>query len=354
MRRALELAQKGEGYVLPNPMVGAVLVKNGKIIAEGYHQYFGGPHAEVKVLDKLTKSQIRGSTLYVTLEPCCHTDKKTPPCTKFLISKGIKSLVIAMRDPNPLVSGNGIRDLKSHGVKILTKVLEHDAMKLNEIFIKNMTSQLPFVSIKLGVTLDGKIALSAGSMNYLTNKKSLKHVHHIRSKVDAILTSSETVIRDNPHLGIRLTKGKDPIRIIVDSHLRTNLKMKVYRDQNAVLAVCDMSSESKRKSFLKKGYKVFVYKGLRVPLKSLLQDIYKMGICNIMIEAGGKMVTSLLHQRLADKLTLIYAPLLIGDEGIPFVRDLGIKRIEQAIKISEITFQNLDDNMMVSGKIIYP
>ncbi len=352
MQRALELARKGYGKVAPNPMVGAVLVKNGKIISEGYHQYFGGPHAEVNVLKNMTKSQINDAILYVTLEPCCFQGK-TPPCTNFLISKGIKDIVIAMRDPNQLVSGKGIKQLKKNGVNIRIGVLKEKAKNLNRVFIKNKTEDLPFVSIKFGLSLDGKIApLHAKSLDYITNHESLKEVHRMRTHADAVLTTSETIHKDDSHLGVRYVKGKDPLRVVIDSKLRTAINSRVYRDNNVVVATTLKSAAKKRKAFESQGIKILIYKGLRVPLRHLLKDLYKLGVYNIMVEAGAKLATSLLKEHLADELTLFYAPKILG-QGIPWVYDLGIKSFKHALPLDNVEIQRFGNDIMVKGQIAY-
>lgn len=351
MRRALELAKKGQGKVSPNPMVGAVLVKNGKIIAEGYHEYFGGPHAEVNALKKMTKSQIRGSILYVTLEPCCFFGK-TPPCTNFLLSKGVKNIVVAMRDPNPLVAGKGILELKKAGVDVRVGVLEEEAKSLNRVFIKNKTNELPFVSIKLGLTLDGKIAVVKGKSGYITNEESRSEVHRIRANVDAILTTSETVLKDNPHLGVRMVKGRDPLRIIIDSKLRTDPKASVYRDNNVIVATTLKSSSGKRKIFEGMKIKLLVYNKPLVPLETLMKDLYQLGICHIMVEAGSKLVTSLISKKLADEIIFFIAPKILG-KGIPWIRDLGIKKIENAYKLKGVEVQSFDEDIMIRGTVVY-
>ncbi len=350
MQKALDLARKGAGKVAPNPMVGAVLVKKGRIIAQGFHKKFGAPHAEVDCLQKVTKKQIHGATLYVTLEPCCFYGK-TPPCTNFLTSKGLDHLVVAMRDPNPKVSGKGIRQLKRAGVEVRVGVLNHDAKLLNKIFEKNIKSQMPYLSIKLGMSLDGKIAPSSGKTGYITSLQSRQDVHRRRAQVDAVLTTSSTVLADDPHLGVRLAKGKDPLRVVIDSHLVTLPSHKVYRNRNVVVAVSLAASSVKIKRFRKKGIEMLFYKGSKVPLKQLLKDLYAKGVCNIMTEAGANLVSSLLHEGLGDELLLYIAPKILFD-GLNWAGELRTRTTYRGISLQNVRYQKFDDDILVQGSLI--
>ena len=351
MRRALDLAKRGISQVEPNPMVGAVLVKNGKIIAEGFHQYFGGPHAEVNVLKKVTKSQIRGATLYVTLEPCCHFGK-TPPCTNFLISIGVKHIVVAMRDPNKKVAGKGILQLKRSGIKVEVGVLEKEAQLMNQVFIKNILTGLPYVSIKLGVSMDGKITSTDSRSRYITNELSKKQVHVLRSKTDAILTTSETVLSDNSHLGVRLVKGKDPLRVVIDSKLRIGLDAAIFRDKNIIVATTVNAPKKKISIMERKGVRLLVYKNSKVPLKTLLKDLYRHGVSRLIVEAGASLVTSLLSERLADELILFIAPKILV-HGISWIQDSLLKNPKKHFLLENIDVRHFGDDTMVKGNIVY-
>jgi len=350
MRRALDLAKNGKGKVSPNPMVGAVLVKNGKILAESFHRKYGGAHAEVNLLRNVTKSQIHGATLYVTLEPCCHFGK-TKPCTNFLISKGIKDIQVAMRDPNPVVAGKGILQLKNAGVRVRVGILEEDAKMLNFVFIKNISKALPLVSIKLGVSLDGKITTADGMSKYITNEQSRRRVHVMRSQVQGLLTTSETVLRDDPHLGVRYGKGKDPLRIILDSRLRTNIHSKIYRDKNVLVVTTMKSSIKQRKIFERAGVELLTYSGDKILLKKLLKYLYKRGIYHLMVEAGSTLVTSLFREGLADELILFIAPKILG-QGFPWLRDLGVKNLKKIVKLTNVQLEKFAGDIMIRGKIV--
>lgn len=349
MRRALDLAKKGAGSVLPNPMVGAVLVKNGKIIAEGYHKKYGGDHAEVMALKKMTKSQIHGSTLYVTLEPCHHFGK-TPPCTNFLISKGVKDIIVAVRDPNPLVVGKGISHLKKHGVRVRVGVLEEEATLLNRMFFHNMKMRLPWLTVKFGLTLDGKIATLDHESKYITGMNSRRMVHGLRAKVQAVLTSSETVFRDNPHLGVRLASGKDPLRVVLDPLLRTSPDAEVYRDSNVLVAISARCSERRKEVFRNASIRLIIYPGAQIPLKRLLHDLYREGICHVMTEGGSKVVTNLFREGLVKEVFLFIAPKILG-VGIPWIRDLKIKHLKRAIRVKNMRASVVGEDILIQGDV---
>ena len=226
MRLALSLAKKGEGMTSPNPAVGAVLVKGGRVVGRGYHMKAGGPHAEVSALASCPDA--RQATLYVTLEPCCHFGK-TPPCVDAVISSGVKTVVVGMLDPNPLVAGGGIKRLEEAGIKIVTGVLEKECRSLNEPFIKFITSGKPFFTVKLASSLDGRTAAATGDSKWITCLESRRLVHKVRKASDAVMVGSSTVVKDDPELTVRLVKGRDPLRVIVDSSFRVPLDAKALR-----------------------------------------------------------------------------------------------------------------------------
>ncbi len=327
MRRALVLAEKGKGTTAPNPMVGAVVVKNGKIIAEAYHHQAGQPHAEVLALRKCNKNDLRGATLYVTLEPCCHLNKRTPPCTAYLLEKGVTSLVIAQKDPNPLVSGKGIAFLKKHGVTVRAGLLAQEAQELNEVFLTNMKFGRPFIVLKMAASLEGKIATKNGGSKWLTGEDARQYVHELRNSYDAILTSSRTVKNDDPHLGVRMVKGKDPLRIIVDRKLTTVCKAKVYRDANVLVITTPLASSKKITEFRKKEIALKSYP-VAFTWENIFKDLYKeKGVTSIMVEAGGTLAASLMKEKMVDKMVLFYAPVFLGAEGINVLGDLEIKKV---------------------------
>jgi diaminohydroxyphosphoribosylaminopyrimidine deaminase/5-amino-6-(5-phosphoribosylamino)uracil reductase len=349
MKRALKIAEKARGKTGVNPLVGAVVVKNNHIVAEGFHSVLGGEHAEVKALRKLSLKQIRGATLYLTLEPCTHFGR-TPPCVDFLADKGLKRIVIAMSDPNPLVNGQGIRKLRASGIKVEVGLLEIQAKKLNEAFLYSIRTKLPFVIVKSACTLDGKIATLNGDSKWISNEKARTYVHQLRTQVDAILTSSRTVFKDDPHLGVRMVKGKDPFRVIIDSKLITPLSAQIYRDQNILVATTSVAPQRNLKKFQQAKIPLLIYDGKNVPLKKLLKDLYKKGIGQILVEAGSGLFTSLLKQKLVQKVYFFVAPKILG-EGIPFVANLEIQKIDQALQLQNLEIRKFDDNILFIGNL---
>src|SRR5512143_342746 len=233
MRMALRLAARAKGRTSPNPMVGAVVVKNGKVVATGYHHRAGEPHAEAIALRKAGR-QAKGATLYVTLEPCSHTDKRTPPCTPLVMQSGVKRVVIGMIDPNPRVSGGGVKTLGKAGLEVVTGVLETGAKKLNEAFIKHISSGMPFVTLKIAQTLDGKVATATGESKWITGELARQEGHRLRDTNDAILVGINTVLKDNPSLTARVPGGRDPLRVIVDSRLRIPADARVITQKSSV------------------------------------------------------------------------------------------------------------------------
>ena len=347
MMRALELAKKGMGKTSPNPMVGAVLVKNNKIISEAWHSRAGQKHAEVKALQSVLRQNIKGATLYVTLEPCCHLGK-TPPCADFLLKKGLKRIVIAMRDPNPKVDGKSIKILQKAGMIVNVGVMKKEAERLNEVFIRFITSGYPFVTLKIAATLDGKIASVKGDSKWITNKQSRKMVHRMRGQIDAIITSGKTVMMDNPHLGARTSKGKDPLRIIIDGFLTTSPAANVYRDANVLVATTHNASPRQKNAFEKAKISLIFFKGRHVSLKALLRYLHGQNIASVMIEAGASLAGAFLRQKLVDKMHYFIAPKILGD-GLPSVSDLGIKKIRNTIALKQLTIEHFGDNMMFVG-----
>ncbi|MBI4838360.1 MAG: bifunctional diaminohydroxyphosphoribosylaminopyrimidine deaminase/5-amino-6-(5-phosphoribosylamino)uracil reductase RibD, partial [Nitrospirae bacterium] len=321
MKKALALAAKGTGMTSPNPMVGAVIVRGDKIIAADYHRKAGTPHAEILVLKK-AGTRARGATLFITLEPCCHTDKRTPPCTKSIINSGIKKAVVAMKDPNPKVNGRGLKELASAGIKTEFGLMEKEAKKLNQAFIKFITKKEPFVILKIAESLDGKIAASKGQSKWITGEDSRRHVHKLRSSVDAVLTGIGTVLKDNPSLTSRIRGGKNPYRIIVDTNLRIPLSAKVlkHKDHKTIIAAISNSrfqNPNLQKDYHKKinklknlGVQVLIVKAKngKVDLKTLMEELGKLNIMSLMIEGGSSINASALSDKVVDKVMFFIAP----------------------------------------------
>jgi len=318
MRRALELAEKGKGTTSPNPMVGAVVVKSDRIVGEGFHRRAGGFHAEVIALKK-AGDKAHGGTLYLNLEPCCHLDKKTPPCVPLIIRRKVRRVVIGMRDPNSKVNGKGIELLRRSGIEVTENVLKDDSLLLNEVYRKFVTSGLPFVISKAAVTLDGKIAFRKGSTSRITGKEAGIESHRLRNQSDAILVGIQTILTDDPRLTVRWSGGikRDPIRIVVDSTLKIPLHARILTqksDAKTIVATTRHSRPKKIRALAKSGVLIWIIKDHqgRVSLPHLMTECGRYGISSILIEGGGELNASAFRSGVVDKLVWFIAPTLIG------------------------------------------
>lgn len=353
MKRALFLARKANWRTSPNPMVGAIIVKNGKIISEGYHKKAGLPHAEAEAIMN-AKESLKDATLYVTLEPCCHKDKKTPPCTDVIINSGIKKVVIAMRDPNPKVSGKGIEILRSQGIEIIEGVLEEKAKKLNEFYIKYITTKMPFVILKIAMTLDGKIATPAGESKWITSEKSRRLVHIMRSRVDALLSAYGTILKDNPLFTSRISGGKDPVRVIIDPEIKIPLNYHVYNPPPYTVAVVHEKklNDNKIKYLKQRGIEVLPFSSEKVDLKWLMEELAKREITSIMIEGGSSLNFYALWSGIVDKLMIFIAPKIIGGKNsYPCVGGDLYKNLEEAFQIKDLKIRKIDTDLLIEGYV---
>lgn len=359
MNRALQLAKGGWGRTNPNPLVGAVIVKDDEIIAEGYHQILGGPHAEVEAFNNC-KQDVKGSTIYVNLEPCSHYGR-THPCAKKIIESGIKKVVIAMEDPNPLVSGRGIKMLKDAGIEVITGVLEKEAKQLNEIFIKYITKKMPFVIMKSAMTLDGKIASVTGDSKWISGESSRQHVHVWRDRVSAIMVGINTVLTDNPALTTRLNsgRGKDPIRIIVDSKGAIPLDSQVINEESSadvILATTSLIKSEKEKQLIDKGVRILKLDSSsgdgHVDLIKLMQELYKLEIDSVLLEGGGNLNAAALSNGIVDKVMIFVAPKIIGGiNAKTIVEGEGINFMKDAIKLENMDIQRFDEDILIEGYV---
>lgn len=353
MREALELARNAEGRTSPNPMVGAVIVREGRIIAAGWHRKAGTPHAEVHAL-RMAGDLAKGATLYVTLEPCSHYGR-TGPCAKAVAEAGIKRVVIAMKDPNPLVSGRGIEILEEAGVEVKCGVLEEEAKKLNEVFLKWVPKKMPFVVLKTAMTLDGKIATYAGESQWITNEASRLRVHEYRDIYDSILVGIGTVLRDDPSLTTRLPDrtGKNPVRVIVDSQARTPLTARVVTDGKAktIIAVTEQAPLDRVNALKKTGAEVITAgEGEHVDLKTLMQKLGQMEICSVFVEGGGRINFSLLKEGLVDKVYAFVAPKIIGgSEALTPVEGEGFASLHDAVEFGDIEVEKIDGDILLTA-----
>lgn len=352
MRLAINLARRGTGRVSPNPLVGAVIVKEDRIIGKGYHKGYGLDHAEIMAL-KSASEGVEGSTLYINLEPCNHFGK-TPPCTQAIIERGIGRVVIGMEDPNPLVSGRGVRKLESAGIRVDVGILEPLCRRLNESYIKFVTTRRPFVILKMALTLDGRVADPGGDSRWITSERSRRIVHRIRSGVDAVMVGVGTVFRDDPLLTVRLVKGRNPKRIIVDSHLQTPLKARVLSEGEPPWIATTYKAPLRKVDEMRMRRVELIFlpsKKEGVDLKALMDELGERQITSIMIEGGTRLATSAIREGVVDKILFFYSPKVLGGTGKPVFSDLGITRLEEALKIKGLRTRRVGEDIMVEGYI---
>lgn len=359
MKKALRLALRGEGCTSPNPMVGAVCVLGGQIVGRGYHKKAGSPHAEVEAFLDATKKGIslKGATLYVTLEPCCHTEKLTPPCTDAIIASGISDVVVGAIDPNPKVSGEGVAKLRENGIAVRTGVLERECTEINEFFNKHVVSGLPFVILKCASTIDGKIASATGDSKWIGSVRQRKMAHRLRKKVDAVIVGINTVLEDDPGLDVRLVRGnvRQPVPVIMDSKLRISPEAKVLSTHpRSIIATTESAGSVEERRLRALGAEILRLgsdaAGL-VPAADLLRELGAMGICGVLVEGGSRVGACFLREGLVDKVVFFYAPKIIGGDGVSMVGDLGKQSMEEAISIKNIKVRRFGDEMMVEGYI---
>ncbi len=352
MRRALRLARKGEGRVSPNPLVGAVIVRDGRIIGKGYHRRYGENHAEINAIANATEP-IAGATVYITLEPCSHYGK-TPPCVDALVASHPGRVVVGTIDPNPLVSGRGISALQRHGIETKTGVLEDACQRQNEVFFKYIRTGIPFVTLKFALTLDGRIATCTGHSRWISSPPSLRFAHRLRRTHDAILVGAGTVLTDDPELTCRLVRGKNPLRIVVDSHLRTSPDARVFDVRRAptIVAATGKAPEERRRLFEQKGIEVLELgedEVGRVDLHGLLDLLGQRKIASLLVEGGAGVNTAFLREKLVDRLVAVLAPKIAGT-GINAVGDLGIQRMENALRLSFERITRSGDDLILDAR----
>jgi diaminohydroxyphosphoribosylaminopyrimidine deaminase/5-amino-6-(5-phosphoribosylamino)uracil reductase len=333
-------------------MVGAVLVRSGKVVGSGFHRIAGGDHAELVAL-KSAGTKAKGATLYINLEPCSHYGR-TPPCSQALIRAGIKAVVAGMRDPNPLVSGKGLRQLRRAGIEVRVGVLEQECRSLNEGFIKYITRRLPFVTLKLAASLDGKIASATGDARWISSGDSRRIVHRLRNQVDALVTGVGTVLVDDPQLTCRIPKGRNPLRVILDSHLRIPLTAKLLHQPDpakSVIITSDRSSQRKARAIESLGARVWRVKlrDGRIPWRATLRRLAAEDVLSVMIESGATTAAWALRQRAVDKILFFYAPKILGGDGRVMIDALGIRRVRHAIRLQEMRVQKSGPDILVSA-----
>jgi len=350
IKLTLEIAKKGIGSVSPNPLVGAVLVKDGKIIGAGYHQKYGEAHAEVNAINSASES-VEGATLFVNLEPCSHFGK-TPPCVDALLESKIKKVVIGTLDMNPIVCGNGIQKLKDNGVEVKVGILENECVELNKFFFKNVTKKTPYVTLKSAITLDGKIADESYQSKWITSTASRKQVHKLRAEYDSVLIGANTVNKDDPQLSVRLVEGRNPKRIILDPQLKSCIERKIFHSEKNVLLITSVEKKDtvKVKTLKNLGVNFLFVKTDEMKqfhLKTVLKKMSDQNIASILVEGGAKVYNAFIKENLFDEMQIFIAPKLLGN-GIQFLSDFGIKEMSKARKLIIHSFEKYDEDLLLN------
>jgi len=362
MTEALRLAAKGQGTTSPNPMVGALVVKQGRIIGQGFHLRPGLPHAEILAL-KQAGAHTQGATLYVTLEPCCHVKKRTPPCVPDVIRSGVKRVVIAMTDPNPSVKGRGVAALRRAGLAVTTGVARHEAETLNKAYGHWVTTRRPYVTLKAGMTLDGKIATAAGESKWITGVSSRAEAHRLRSRMDAMLVGVGTVLSDNPALTartgphLRKLASRQPLRVVVDSSLRIPLKAQILSDQKRIktlVVTTDSADAARKRALVKRGVEVVTLPSRqgKVSLPALMRELGQRGVTSLLVEGGGELHAAMLKANLVRHVCLFVAPALLGGNDAKSV--IGGKSpagLASAMRLSHVKTRSVGDDLVVEGDL---
>ncbi len=350
MQLVLDLAKKGNGYVFPNPMVGALLVKDGKIISKGYHKYFGAAHAEADAINS-SKTNVAGATLYVNLEPCNNWGK-CPPCVDLIIKSKIKTVVCAMKDPNPLTSGKSFKKLKTVGITVINGILEKQAKQLNKEYINHIKNVKPYILIKSAVSLDGKIATYMGDSKWISNEKSRKFVHKLRTKFDAILVGTNTVLKDNPMLSSR-GYGKNPVRVILDEKLKIPSNYNVVDGTIPTIILYDENIKKIPKHFNKDCIKLVPinFKKAKKDFNVIIDKLNKMALKRILIEGGGEINSSVIGSKKVDEVILFIAPIIVGGRNAKtFVEGDGVKFIKDSLKFKKVEMKNFGTDIAIFAK----
>lgn len=353
MRQALRLARRGLGRTSPNPPVGAVVVASGRVVGRGFHRRAGGPHGEVIALQE-AGCRARGATLYVTLEPCNHHGR-TPPCTEAIVAAGIKRVVVGVADPNPHVAGGGARRLRAHGIRVDMGVEHEPCAQLIRGFAKHVRTGLPYVTLKLAASMDGRIATVTGASRWITGERARKLVHRLRNQVDAVMVGAGTVIADDPSLTCRLPGGRDPLRIVVDGRLRVPLSARVLTKQAAPGTIIATVSRKPRtiEALRRRGATVLVLpgRGGLLSIRRLLAELGKRGVTSVLIEGGGSLGAAALRDGAVDEFLCFYAPKLIGGDGRPVLGPLGVVRLADAVSLANVRLMRLGEDVLVRAAV---
>ena len=347
MDLAIRLAEKGKGLTSPNPMVGCIIVKRGRIVGKGWHKKAGTEHAEILAIQDAGKKAIN-STMYVNLEPCSHWGR-TPPCTERIVEAGVREVIIGTEDPNPLV--DGFKELKFRGLKTKIGILEKEAKKLNEVYMKYMRTKKPFIIIKVAMSADGRIATKTGDSKYITSKEARAYVHHLRTEVDAVMVGLNTVLRDNPELTPRLVKGKDSMKIVVDSTLKIPKNCSLMKNPaKLIVATTSKASKNAIKKLQQKGVTIIITKSKNgmVDLQDLVKQLGRHEIASIMIEGGSELNSTAIKAGVVDKIFIFTAPKIIGN-GLGAIGNLGINKIDKAINLKNSVAKKIGNDILIEG-----
>ncbi len=356
MTRAVALARRALGRTSPNPAVGAVIVKNGRIVGEGFTRPAGGPHAEVVALRR-AGARARGATLYVTLEPCSHFGR-TPPCADAVIAAGLARVVVAVGDPNPLVRGRGLRALRRAGIPVTTGVLAEEAGAVSAWFRHFVVRRRPFVLLKLAASLDGRIATARGESRWISGPAARAWVHALRNRVDAVMVGAGTAVADDPALTCRVRGGRDPLRVVVDGRLRLSPRARMLRQASrasTLIATTAAAPKARREALERAGAEVIAVakRGTTVDLAALLRELARRGVVSVLIEGGGALAASALRGRLVDRLLIVSAPSLLGGDGRPMLGALGLRRLADAPRMVDATVTHLGPDLLREGPVAY-
>ncbi len=350
MREALRLARKSPVWPYPNPWVGCVVVRNGRIIGKGFHRGPGSNHAEVEALAE-AGSRAQGAALYVTLEPCCHYGR-TPPCTDAILKAGIREVFYALKDPNPVVSGNGAKLLRGRGLLVRGGLFSSQAAALNEGYLKFQATGLPFVTAKVATSLDGKIATRTGDSKWITDARARQRARQLRAEHQAVLVGINTVLADDPHLGPRSAGALEPWRIVLDSRLRIPPECQIAKSKKCIVACTSQASPQKIDRLARQGVKVLTFRGKRVPLKPLLKKLAQEGILSLLVEGGGEVLGSFFDLQMVDRVCWFTAPVILGSaKSRPAVAGAGASRVAAAHWLSHPTLEQVGNSWLIQGNL---
>jgi len=358
MKQVLRLAERGRGRTAPNPIVGAILVRGGEVVGEGYHARAGEAHAEISALRE-AGCRAQGATLYINLEPCTHYGR-TPPCAPRVVEAGVTGVIIGMEDPNPRVKGRGIESLRRAGLQVRVGVLEEECQRANEAFCKYIVEREPFVILKVASTLDGKIATRTGVSKWITGETSRRFVHRLRNEVDGVLVGIGTILKDDPLLTTRMGGGRDPYRILLDSRLKVPEHARVLDESpsRVIIATTRRAPKERMERLKRRGVRIFAFDSRegRVDLKACLKKLAEIGIMTLLVEGGSRVNGSFLKAKAVDKFYFFFAPRWIGDPRAPGIfggpgRDLGIKDLSEATRLKNVRMRRLGEDFLFEGYI---